>query len=308
SRYERDFAEYERIGKGGYGEVFRVENRLDGIQYAVKKIALDALLNELRTLARLDHPNIVRYFGGWLDMFPSDTTGLTSHATTVPVLTLHVQMSLYPLTLTDFLSYNSQFPDSRHVSMPSLSRQYQGLRHCFHTLMSLLVFLALLDGVEYLHSQGLVHRDLKPANIFVSLSDRLSSSPSSIDRSRCRGCLSSDDFDKTPIYMNFRIGDFGLVAALASEGSLPESAQQTPRAVGTEHYRPRSATVGVADEKLDIFALGVILFELLWPFGTRMERHETLSRLKGGELPERFVETIGSGGGDIGKAIVEMVS
>ena len=82
----------------------------------------------------------------------------------------------------------------------------------------------------------------------------------------------------------------------------------TTKAVGTEHYRPPSATIGGADEKLDIFALGVILFELLWPFDTRMERHETLSKLKSGELPKGFAEKVGSGGQHIGKCITDMIS
>jgi translation initiation factor 2-alpha kinase 3 len=83
SRYLRDFTEVCMIGKGGYGKVYQVQHRLDGSNYAVKKInlkahhlkriqergqsELDTLLNELRTLAKFDHPNIVRYYGGWLE-------------------------------------------------------------------------------------------------------------------------------------------------------------------------------------------------------------------------------------------------
>ncbi|KAK0860137.1 hypothetical protein LTS02_008687 [Friedmanniomyces endolithicus] len=83
SRYLRDFDELAVLGKGGYGVVYQVRNRLDGLQYAVKKVPisparmariqkrgqveLDELLLELRTLARLDHPNIVRYFAGWIE-------------------------------------------------------------------------------------------------------------------------------------------------------------------------------------------------------------------------------------------------
>ncbi|KAK1060251.1 hypothetical protein LTR74_011971 [Friedmanniomyces endolithicus] len=83
SRYLRDFDELAVLGKGGYGVVYHVRNRLDRLQYAVKKIPisparmariqkrgqveLDELLLELRTLARLDHPNIVRYFAGWIE-------------------------------------------------------------------------------------------------------------------------------------------------------------------------------------------------------------------------------------------------
>ncbi|KAK3059535.1 hypothetical protein LTS18_010600, partial [Coniosporium uncinatum] len=91
SRYMRDFDEVEMIGKGGYGKVYRVKHRLDGEFYAVKKIAispnrirkvqeggqmeLEALLLEIKALARLDHPNIVRYHNSWLE-FSTSTTNL----------------------------------------------------------------------------------------------------------------------------------------------------------------------------------------------------------------------------------------
>lgn len=87
-----------------------------------------------------------------------------------------------------------------------------------------------------------------------------------------------------------RIGDFGLVTALARDDA--EVAGSSP--VGTELYRP-GTVVGNASPALDIFALGIIAFELLWPFGTRMERHTTLHALKQGRFPASFDERVGGG-------------
>ncbi|EFA76284.1 hypothetical protein PPL_10046 [Heterostelium album PN500] len=75
SRYEEDFFELERIGKGGYGSVYKVQNRLDGLFYALKKIPfkntsqtyLEKVLREVKTLASLNHVNIVRYHSAWLE-------------------------------------------------------------------------------------------------------------------------------------------------------------------------------------------------------------------------------------------------
>lgn len=83
TRYTRDFDEFGILGKGGYGTVFHVQHKLDGLPYAVKKIPLgpshlrriqrngqselDIILVELRTMARLEHPNIVRYYNGWIE-------------------------------------------------------------------------------------------------------------------------------------------------------------------------------------------------------------------------------------------------
>jgi hypothetical protein len=64
------FQELRTLGKGGYGLVVAAVNRLDGRQYAIKKIrmpssapaAYSRLMREVATLARLQHPNVVRYF------------------------------------------------------------------------------------------------------------------------------------------------------------------------------------------------------------------------------------------------------
>jgi translation initiation factor 2-alpha kinase 3 len=88
SRYTQDFEELGILGKGGYGIVYQCRHKLDGVIYAVKKVPvsesrrqqilirgqpeIDDLLSELRTLAQLDHPNIVRYFNGWLDYMNVD--------------------------------------------------------------------------------------------------------------------------------------------------------------------------------------------------------------------------------------------
>ena len=77
SRYQSEFREIAPLGKGGFGTVFRCENVLDGRQYAIKKVRISSgeefsqrlqrVLREVKTLAKLDHPNIVRYYTAWLE-------------------------------------------------------------------------------------------------------------------------------------------------------------------------------------------------------------------------------------------------
>lgn len=83
SRYKAEFKELSALGKGGFGTVFRCSNLLDGREYAVKKIRIQSfiddqskdlsqqlkrVLREVKILARLDHPHIVRYYTAWLEL------------------------------------------------------------------------------------------------------------------------------------------------------------------------------------------------------------------------------------------------
>ena len=91
-------------------------------------------------------------------------------------------------------------------------------------------FTSIASGVAYLHHQGIVHRDLKPANVFR-------------------------DDDAHVI----KIGDYGLSKFISSGRS---SGAQTGT-VGTVHYMAPEISKGIYGKEIDIYALGIILFELL---------------------------------------------
>lgn len=75
SRYHREFQEISFIAAGGFGNVFKALHRLDGIEYAIKKIKVRSgrvknimqHLEEVKTLAKLNHTNIVSYKGAWIE-------------------------------------------------------------------------------------------------------------------------------------------------------------------------------------------------------------------------------------------------
>ena len=212
-------------------------------------------------------------------------------------ITLCLQMSLHQLNLATYLS-------TEPSAVPSTDPVHESVhnRHCFHLRPSLSIFLGILSGVQYLHSAGIVHRDLKPANIF--LSEDMDLRPGFVDAS-CFTC--AQPYSR---YLNARIGDFGLVGNVAEELSAVASASDN--GVGTGVYRPPSlqglttkdpkgkglATTGSTtrrriDEKIDVFALGVVLFELFWHFGTRTERSVVLDGLtRSATLPAGFIDMI----------------
>jgi len=88
-------------------------------------------------------------------------------------------------------------------------------------------FFQAAEGVEYLHQQGLVHRDLKPANLF-------------------------DDLGVV------KVGDYGLTKFISDSrrGGQTES-------VGTCHYMAPEIGRGQYGREIDLYALGVILYEML---------------------------------------------
>lgn len=167
-------------------------------------------------------------------------------------------MALYPMTLSDFLS-----PDrSSDTTAPPLM-------HCFHLKPSVRILLAILDGISYLHQNQIVHRDLKPGNIFLAPGSSSRLADGSVDLSFCNDCDRQGRADM--ISLKVRIGDFGLVTALATTSD--EASYQDPQAskspVGTELYNPPDGLRGNASPALDIYAAGIVAVELLCPFGTR---------------------------------------
>ncbi|KAJ8245968.1 hypothetical protein GJAV_G00262260 [Gymnothorax javanicus] len=399
SRYLSEFEEVCRLGKGSYGKVFKVLNKLDGQNYAVKKVHMKSVtkddcmkvLREVKVLSSLQHPNIVGYHTAWMEhvqaskknteSVPSKFPALGPHSlgdnkteeieegstdssivfrssvsakdaltetrasvqapeeaqvsralrtpavcpkaaysrqdyvpcvflgpqrpvtSSCPVasrsdsalneedlsgnslevnnnsyvnvdkrlceerspqefcLMLYIQMQLCERSLRDWILERNTGPRED----PSDPDPYG----CVDAERTFIIFRTILEGVEYIHSKGIMHRDLKPRNIFLHGLD-----------------------------CHVKIGDFGLACRdiiVDDHVQLPANphtcGSSHTTGVGTFVYAsPEQLEGSHYDSKSDMYSVGMVALELFQPFGTEMERVHRLGELRQGRVPEALSE------------------
>ncbi|MGW4545646.1 Stk1 family PASTA domain-containing Ser/Thr kinase [Streptomyces violaceorubidus] len=188
-----------RIAVGGMATVYRaVDTRLDRV-LALKvmhpTLATDAtfverFIREAKSVARLDHPNVVQVFdqgaeGAYVYLAMEYIAGCTLRDV------LRERGALRPRAALDILE-------------------------------------PVLAALGAAHRAGFVHRDMKPENVLIGDDGRV------------------------------KVADFGLVRAVDTVTST------TGAVLGTVSYlAPEQIEQGTADPRVDVYACGVVLFEML---------------------------------------------
>ena len=234
----------EELGRGGMGIVFKARqvdiDRICALKVikagpAVPEVQINRFVQEARSSAQLNHPNIVTIydFGRYRDMF-------------------YIAMEFIPGKPLAKMIADNDVTQTRALEITD----------------------DLLAAVAYAHTKGVIHRDLKPQNILVET-----------ERGRAR------------------LIDFGL----AKDNSGGLGLTQTGQILGSPFYLSPEQTRGESrnvDPRSDVFAVGVILYEMLThvrPFTGRSAAEVYAKILKERPAPPSVIEP------DIDSTLQDMV-
>lgn len=198
-----ELEQFELIGRGGMGAVYKARQRKLDRPVAVKVLDSDLrhdpafaerFAREARTLAQLNHPHVVSVF----DFGHRD--------------------DLYYLIM-------------EYVDGVNLRQTIEAGR--LEPRQALEMVPQICEALQYAHDQGVVHRDIKPENILVDRNGSL------------------------------KIADFGLAKMMGKE--MGQRLTRTEQMMGTPNYMApeQIENPGKVDHRADIFALGVVFYELL---------------------------------------------
>ncbi len=254
------------LGRGTFGRVYLARQGELAERYVALKVSTD-LTGESRTLARLQHTNIVPIYSVHrvypfqavcMPFFGATTLGhlLARYRGESPLPSTGRQLVDTLCVLNDETDVSPPAPASAAsapsqggVTEPTGTEPAQS--SLFPTRTGSDGFLRLLrdmtypdavcwigarlaDGLAHAHAHGLVHNDLKPANVLLT-------------------------DEGQPMLLDFGVADDLAVRAVTPPGTIGGTFPY----MSPEHLESTLTRTPITDPRSDIYALGIILFEML---------------------------------------------
>ncbi|KAH0786420.1 AGC family protein kinase [Histomonas meleagridis] len=263
SPFSQVYSSLGEIGEGGYGKVYKIQNLIDKQQYALKviPITMDEMsqaMKEVQCLAAINSPRILRYYSSWLDK--DEVNGDFS---------LYIQTELVSgKTLANLLK------ERKSVNVQN----------------ALYILKELTKALEEIHSVGVVHRDINPSNIIINENGNLKVIDFGISTFKVSkvNLVTEEESFGEPKYGSYHFHPIDQLCIEAADDNA-----KTVREVGTPLYSSPKQLLGKrSSEKDDIYSLGIITFEILSLFKTRMQKAKEITALRtDGRLPKEFQES-----------------
>ncbi|PPQ99462.1 hypothetical protein CVT26_014278 [Gymnopilus dilepis] len=198
SKSLNDYQLGDSLGKGAFGQVYRALNWATGETVAVKEIQLSnipkgelgEIMSEIDLLKNLNHPNIVKYKGF--------------------------------VKTREFLYIILEFCENG--SLHNISKRFGK----FPESLVAVYISQVLEGLVYLHDQGVIHRDIKGANILTNKDGTV------------------------------KLADFGVAAKTGAAGAQDGAVVGSPYWMAPEVIEQSGATTAS-----DIWSVGCVVIELL---------------------------------------------
>ncbi|XP_050981697.1 interferon-induced, double-stranded RNA-activated protein kinase [Labeo rohita] len=248
SRFLEDFDSVNPIGKGGFGRVFKARRILENTYYAVKIV-------KSTKKARREVGALAKFNNVNIVRYYSCWVEDTAYR--------HDSSESYSFSdsgsdpTTKFLYIQMEFCEGDTLWAWIDKRNSSDAQYPERRTDAAQINRQVLKAVEYIHSKGLIHRDLKPLNIMFSGEGKV------------------------------KVGDFGLVTA--AENDNDEQLLERTKRTGTRIYMsPEQANQTSYDRKVDIYALGLIYFELIWNLITVHERKKIWDEIRSRHFPPQF--------------------
>jgi tetratricopeptide (TPR) repeat protein len=242
-RPDREFLGFNlcrELGRGTFARVFLAREPALGDRLVALKVA-QALGSEARTLGPLNHPNIVPIHSLKRDPetnFVAICMPYQGAATLHQIIEKDFDGKRMPRRASAILARARNIPgpaeanDDKPDSFLLRAPYVDGVVH---------LGIQIAAALEYMHARGICHRDLKPSNVLLSLTGK-------------------------PMLLDFNLALNRRVRDAWQGGTVPYMAPEQLRALASKDQ----AAACAIDGRADIFAFGVLLYELLagvHPFG-----------------------------------------